>query len=62
MAHDWAYAHFHDKEQGEWFGYLHRDGSLSSRAKGTMWKGPFHYPRMQLICWQLLEEMQTQAK
>lgn len=58
MAHDWAYAHFHDKEQGEWFGYLHRDGSLSSRAKGTMWKGPFHYPRMQLICWQLLEEMQ----
>ncbi|MGO3806872.1 MAG: AGE family epimerase/isomerase, partial [Sphingobacterium sp.] len=24
--HDYAYAHFHDKKNGEWFGYLHRDG------------------------------------
>jgi len=56
--HDWAYAHFPDKVHDEWFGYLHRDGSVSSTLKGNMWKGPFHLPRMQLNCWKLLEKMQ----
>ncbi|MCC7349526.1 MAG: AGE family epimerase/isomerase [Phycisphaerales bacterium] len=55
--HDWAYAHFPDHKNGEWFGYLHRDGSLSSPLKGNMWKGPFHLPRMLLYCWKLLEQM-----
>ena len=45
---------FHDKEFGEWFGYVHRDGRLSSTLKGNMWKGPFHMPRMQWYCWRLL--------
>ena len=56
-AHDWAYAHFPDPKHGEWYGYLHRDGSLSTRLKGNMWKGFFHLPRMQWYCWQRLEEM-----
>jgi N-acylglucosamine 2-epimerase len=55
LAHDWAYAHFPDKQYGEWFGYLHRDGRLSNTIKGNMWKGPFHLPRMQWYCWKLLE-------
>lgn len=55
--HNWSYAHFPDREHGEWFGYLHRDGTVSSPLKGNMWKGPFHLPRMQLNCWKLLEEM-----
>lgn len=55
LAHDWAYQHFPDPEHGEWFGYLHRDGSVSSALKGNLWKGPFHMPRMQLLCWQFLE-------
>jgi N-acylglucosamine 2-epimerase len=55
--HDWAYAHFPDREHGEWYGYLHRDGSVSSTLKGNMWKGHFHLPRMQLNCWKLLEKM-----
>jgi len=59
MVHDWAYAHFPDPLHGEWFGYLHRDGSLSTSLKGNMWKGPFHLPRMQWYCWQRLEEMRT---
>ena len=59
QVHGWAYSHFSDSEHGEWYGYLHRDGRISTRAKGTMWKGPFHLPRMQLYCWKLLEEMQT---
>ena len=56
QVHDWAYAHFADPEHGEWYGYLHRDGRVSVPLKGNLWKGPFHFPRMQLVCWQLLEE------
>lgn len=54
QIHDWTYAHFPDSEHGEWFGYLRRDGTVSSQLKGGLWKGPFHMPRMQLVCWQLL--------
>ncbi len=50
QVHDWSFAHFPDREHGEWYGYLHRDGSVSQRAKGNMFKGPFHLPRMLLIC------------
>ncbi len=57
QAHDWAYTHFPDPEYGEWFGYLHRDGSVSTQLKGNTWKGPFHLPRMQWYCWQLLQEV-----
>ncbi len=59
--HKWVYAHFPDPEYGEWYGYLHRDGSASSQLKGCIWKGPFHLPRMQLVCWNLLEEMRDEA-
>lgn len=54
QVHDWASRHFADPEYGEWFGYLHRDGSLSVPLKGNLWKGPFHLPRMQLTCWQMI--------
>ena len=53
LVHDWAHDHFADGEHGEWFGYLHRDGSRSVDLKGNHWKGPFHLPRMQLYCSQL---------
>jgi N-acylglucosamine 2-epimerase len=59
LVHDWSFQHFADKEQGEWFGYLHRDGRLSSSAKGTLYKGPFHLPRMLWYCWQQLEDTQS---
>jgi N-acylglucosamine 2-epimerase len=50
QVHDWSFAHFPDREFGEWYGYLHRDGSVSQRAKGNMFKGPFHLPRMLWFC------------
>jgi len=59
QVHDWAYKHFPDAEHGEWFGYLRRDGSVSNTLKGNLWKGPFHLPRMQLMCWQLLEQQES---
>ena len=46
---------------GEWFGYLHRDGTVSTRLKGNLWKGPFHLPRMQWFCTQRIEEMLQQG-
>lgn len=54
LVHDWSFRHFPDSEQGEWYGYLHRDGRLSTRLKGNLWKGPFHLPRMLWYCWRLL--------
>ena len=56
-VHEWSFDHFPDREHGEWYGYLRRDGTISSTVKGNMWKGPFHLPRMQLYGWKLLEEM-----
>lgn len=56
LAHDWAFAHFPDAEHGEWYGYLRRDGYVTTTLKGNLWKGPFHLPRMQLKCWDLLQD------
>ena len=56
MIHDYAHENFSDKEHGEWYGYLHRDGRISTAMKGNHYKGPFHLPRMQWYCWQLLEK------
>ncbi|MBK7809395.1 MAG: AGE family epimerase/isomerase [Saprospiraceae bacterium] len=56
MVHDYAYRHFHDKKNGEWFGYLHRDGSIAQTAKGNLFKGPFHLPRQECYCMQILEQ------
>jgi N-acylglucosamine 2-epimerase len=53
----WSLAHFPDRAYGEWFGYLHRDGSVSHDLKGNLWKGPFHLPRQQLFCHLLLKEL-----
>jgi N-acylglucosamine 2-epimerase len=46
MADEWAFKHLPDAEHGEWYGYLHRDGSVAQPAKGNLFKGPFHIPRM----------------
>ena len=55
MINKYAHDKFSDPEHGEWFGYLHRDGRVSSPLKGNQFKGPFHLPRMQWYCWQLLD-------
>lgn len=53
---DWTYAHFPDYEKGEWYGYLHRDGSVAQPAKGNLFKGPFHIPRMMIRSFMLSTE------
>lgn len=54
LVHEYAYKHFHDKQNGEWYGYLHRDGTIAQTAKGNMFKGPFHLPRQEWYCSQIL--------
>ena len=53
---DWTYEHFPDKECGEWYGYLHRDGTVAQPAKGNLFKGPFHIPRMMICGYMLCSE------
>lgn len=54
---EWAYAHFPDAQYGEWYGYLHRDGTVAQAAKGNLYKGPFHIPRMMTKCHTLCEDI-----
>ncbi|WP_332735173.1 AGE family epimerase/isomerase [Flavihumibacter sp.] len=61
MVHDYSYNKFHDRENGEWFGYLHRDGTIAQTAKGNLFKGPFHLPRQEWICTQILKEHLQQS-
>ena len=41
--------YFVDAEDGEWYGYLHYDNSVSTTLKGNIFKGPFHIPRLYMI-------------
>ena len=54
---EWTYAHFPDPEYGEWYGYLHRDGTVAQPAKGNLFKGPFHIPRMMIKSYMLCQEI-----
>lgn len=56
-AHDYAYMKFPDPEYGEWYGYLHRDGTVAQPAKGNIFKGPFHIPRMMINATRLCDEI-----
>ncbi|NLB81535.1 MAG: N-acylglucosamine 2-epimerase [Clostridiaceae bacterium] len=51
---DFAFSHFAGPENGEWYGYLHYDGTVANRLKGNIFKGPFHLPRM--LMWLILSE------
>jgi N-acylglucosamine 2-epimerase len=49
-AVNYCRTHHCDGEYGEWYGYLRRDGVPTTGAvKGTIYKGPFHVPRMLMI-------------
>ena len=48
---------FPDSEYGEWYGYLHRDGTVAQPAKGNIFKGPFHIPRMMIKSYELCKEL-----
>ena len=57
LISEWTYKHFPDTEFGEWYGYLHRDGTVAQPAKGNLFKGPFHIPRMLVKSYSLCNEI-----
>lgn len=57
MANEWMKDKLVDPEYGEWYGYLHRDGSVAQAAKGNLFKGPFHIPRMLTIAQLLINDI-----
>ncbi len=57
MIHDYTYEKFPDPEFGEWYGYLHRDGTVAQPAKGNIFKGPVHIPRMMAVSRVLAEKI-----
>ncbi len=59
---DWTYKHCVDDQYPEWYGYLHRDGSVAQPAKGNLFKGPFHIPRMMVMGYLLCDEILKKAE
>lgn len=57
LASEWAWKHLRDRRYPEWYGYLHRDGTVAQPAKGNIFKGPFHIPRMLVKAWELTKDM-----
>jgi N-acylglucosamine 2-epimerase len=53
--HEWSQRSFHDPVHGEWYAYLHRDGSPKVTDKGTWIKAAFHVPRNLMQIMLLLE-------
>ena len=56
-VHQYTWDHFPDREYGEWFGYLNRQGEVLLSLKGGKWKGCFHIPRSLFQCWKTLEDI-----
>ena len=62
LSGDWAWKHLKDKKFPEWYGYLHRDGTVAQPAKGNIFKGPFHIPRMLVKAMELTEAIEKDRK
>ena len=53
---DYCEKHLVDHEDGEWYGYLHYDNTVSNTLKGNIFKGPFHVPRLYMMMAVMEEE------
>jgi N-acylglucosamine 2-epimerase len=56
-VHDYTQQHFYDPKYGEWYKYLHRDGSVKVGDKGSKVKSAFHIPRALMYLVLLFDEM-----
>ena len=57
-VHAYTWSYFPDAENGEWFGYLNRQGEVLLPIKGGKWKGCFHVPRGLYQSWNTLEAIE----
>tara|TARA_R110002049_G_scaffold93815_13_gene231614 strand:+ start:878 stop:2047 length:1170 start_codon:yes stop_codon:yes gene_type:complete len=61
-VHEYTWNHFSDPKNGEWFGYLNRQGEPLTSLKGGKWKGCFHVPRAMYQCWKSLKQIERFPK
>ena len=57
-VHDYTWSHFPDKEHGEWYGYLNRQGQVNNRTKSNKWKCCFHLPRALYMISEMFKQLQ----
>jgi len=62
QVHDYTWKHFRDVENGEWFGYLNREGKVLQQMKGGKWKGCFHIPRALFQIWQTFSNITNETQ
>lgn len=55
VVYEYAFSHFSDTENGEWFGYLTQEGKVALDFKGGPFKGFFHVPRCLYMCERILD-------
>ena len=60
--HQYTWSHFVDLNNGEWYGYLNREGKILLPLKGGKWKGCFHIPRGLYQCYTTLEAIEKKHK
>ena len=53
---EYTWKHFPDRQYGEWYGYLDRQGNPTHACKGGSYKGFFHVPRFLMMTAQLIEQ------
>lgn len=46
---EYVFTHYPDREYGEWYGLLNKDGTIANYMKGNFSKGPYHLPRMLIL-------------
>lgn len=56
-CHDWAFAHFPDKEHGEWTQKLDRQGNKINEQIALPVKDPFHLPRGLIFAVETLDRL-----
>ena len=55
---DYCKTYLADSENGEWYGYLRRDGKPTMPStKGSTFKGPFHLPRCLCMADQMISQL-----
>jgi N-acylglucosamine 2-epimerase len=59
-VHAYTWQRFPDPANGEWYGYLNRQGEVLLPLKGGKWKGCFHVPRGLYQCQRVLGELLRQ--
>jgi N-acylglucosamine 2-epimerase len=61
-CHDWAFAHFPDREHGEWTQRLDRQGNKIDAVIALPVKDPYHLPRGLIIAIETLERLTNENR